>query len=68
MLINLEENLMGIDEDKTRMSSDVQARGRNHLLVVFAEGSANISRFVTRQSTVARNFVSFNCDLRPDQG
>ena len=59
---------MGIDGAKTRMTDDVQVRGRNPLLDWIAEGTANLSSSITRWNTMVRENGFFNCDLRPDQG
>jgi len=59
---------MGIDGAKTRMTDDVQVRGRNHLLDGLADGSVILSSSITRWNTIVREYGFFNCDLRPDQG
>jgi len=59
---------MGIVGVKTRMTDHVLVRGRNHLLERDADGTVNLSCFILRWNAMAREFSSFNCDLRPDQG
>jgi hypothetical protein len=59
---------MGVDKVETRMTDDVQVRGRNHLLDWIADGTVTLSSFIARWNTIVRNFDFFNCDLRPDHG
>ena len=59
---------MGVDGVETRMTDDVQVRGRNHLLDWIADGTAILSSFINRWNTIVRKFDFFNCDLRPDHG
>lgn len=62
------ETWMGIDEVETRMTDDVQVRGRNPLPDWIADGTAILSSSITRWNTMVREHGFFNCDLRPDQG
>ena len=59
---------MGVDGDKTRMTDHVNARGRNHLLDGYADGTVNPSCFMNQWNTMVREFEFINCDSRPDQG
>jgi hypothetical protein len=59
---------MGIVKVKTRMTGDVQARGRTLLLDWNADGTALLSSSTIWWNTMTREFDFFNCNLRPDQG
>jgi|SaaInl4_135m_RNA_FD_contig_51_1515991_length_358_multi_7_in_0_out_0_1 hypothetical protein len=62
------ESWMGIAGAKTRMTDDVQVRGRNHLLELCADGTVPFSCPTLRVERHHQNDYSFNRDLRPDQG
>ncbi len=69
LFINFGENWLGIVGAKTRMIVDVKVRGRNHLLEMYADGTALFSRSVPiGLNTINKKCNSFNCELRPDQG
>jgi hypothetical protein len=59
---------MGIDGDKTRMTDHVRARGRNHLLEGYTDGTVNPSSYMKAWNTMVREYVFTNCDSSPDQG